>query len=76
MKCPLKSKFPKYYEHHLTSVISGSILAVPKIRIWLYRSIDRYGPNPGDQATFYGGHKITVLIWLVCFSKGLFTLDI
>ena len=41
-----------------------------------YRSIDHYGPNPGSQATFYGSQKITVLIWPVCFSKGLSTLHI
>ena len=29
---------------------------------WLYRSIDRHSPDPGSQAAFYGGHKITVLI--------------
>ena len=35
----------------------------------LYRSIDHYGPDPGHQATFYGGHKITVLIWPDCLRK-------
>ena len=24
----------------------------------LYWSIDRYCPDPGGQATFYGGHKL------------------
>ena len=37
--------------------------AVLQIRIFLYQSIDHYCPDPGDEATFYGGHKITVLIW-------------
>ena len=30
----------------------------------MYRSIDRYNADPGGQATFYSGHKITVLISL------------
>ena len=42
----------------------------------LYWSIDRYGPDPGSQATFDSGHKITVLIWPDCLSKGLSTLDV
>ena len=33
-------------------------------------------PDPGSQATFYEHHKITVLIWLVSFSKGLSALGI
>ena len=36
-----------------------------------------YGcPDPGGQPTFCGGHKIPVLIWLVCFSKSLSALDV
>ena len=47
-----------------------------KIKICLYGSFDCYGPVPGGQATFYGGHQITVLIWPICFSKGLSALDV
>ena len=36
----------------------------------------RQNPPTGRQATFYGGHEISVLIWLVCFSKGLSSLDV
>ena len=46
------------------------------LKFYLHWSIDRYDPDPGDQATFYGGHKITVLIWLDCLSKGLSALDV
>ena len=35
------------------------------------QSADRYGPDPGSQATFYDGHKITVLILPDCLSTGL-----
>ena len=42
----------------------------------MYRSIDRYNPDPGGQATFYGGHKVTVLNWPHCLSKGLSELDV
>ena len=42
----------------------------------LGRSIDRYDAYSGGQATFSGGHKITVLIWLVCSTKGLSTLKV
>ena len=37
----------------------------------MYQSVDRYGPDPGGQAAFYSSHEITVLIWLLYFSKGL-----
>ena len=37
--------------------------------------IDRYGPDSGGQATFYGSHKIIVLNWPVCFNKALSALD-
>ena len=37
---------------------------------------NRYSPDPGGQATFYGGHKITVLIWPDCLSKGLSALNV
>ena len=30
----------------------------------MYRSIDRYNTDPGGQATFYSGHKITASISL------------
>ena len=30
----------------------------------MYRSIDRYNADPGGQATFYSGHKITASISL------------
>ena len=46
-----------------------------KIIFFLPQPFDHY-PDPGGQATFYGSHKITILIWAVCFSKGLSTLDI
>ena len=39
-------------------------------------SIVCYGPDPGSEATFHSGHKITVLIWLICFSKGRSALDV
>ena len=32
------------------------------MKICLHQSIDRHCPDPGSQATFYGGHKIAVLI--------------
>ena len=37
--------------------------------------MNRYHPEPGGQATFYSGHKITVLIWPVWFSKSLSALE-
>ena len=54
----------------------GDTFSALKIKFYLYQSIDRYGYDPGSQATFYGGHKGTVSIWLVCFSKGLSALAI
>ena len=43
----------------------------------LYWSIDRYGPDPGSQATFYGGvTRLPFLIWPICFSKSLSALDV
>lgn len=39
-------------------------------------SIDRHNADPGSQITFHDGHQITFLIWPVCFSKGLSTLDV
>ena len=33
-------------------------------------------PDPGGQANFYGSHKIIVLIWSDCLSKGLSPLDV
>ena len=39
------------------------------------RSIDCYDTDPGGEATFCGGHKITVLIWPVGSSKALSTLN-
>ena len=36
----------------------------------------RCSPDPGGQTTFYGDHKITVLIWSVCFGKGLCALHV
>ena len=42
----------------------------------MYRSIDRYDAGPGSQGNFYSGHKITIVIWPVGFSKDLSTLDI
>ena len=50
--------------------------ALLKIKICLQQSFDHYSPYPGSQASFYGSHKITVLIWPVCFSKGLSALDV
>ena len=47
-----------------------AIQAVLKMTILLVASIDRYS-NPGSQVTFYGGRKITVLVWPVCFSKAV-----
>ena len=41
----------------------------------LYQPIDCYEANLDGQAAFYAGHKITVLIWPICFSKCLSTLD-
>ena len=46
-----------------------------KQKFCLYWSIDCYSPDAGCQAIFYSGHKITVLIWPVCFRKGLSPLD-
>ena len=64
---------PNFESHYLSNHL---ILQGSKSKLCLYRSADRYGPNPGNQATFYSGHKITVLIWLVCFSQGLSALDV
>ena len=47
----------QYYEN----LIYFSSVTALKINFFLYWSIDRDDPNPGGQATFYGGHKITVL---------------
>ena len=47
-----------------------------KIKFFLQWAIDHYKADPGGQAIFYGGHKRTILIWSVCFSKGLSTLAI
>ena len=40
------------------------------------RSSDRYDVDPGDEATFCGFHKITVLIWFVRSTKGLSKLEL
>ena len=37
---------------------------------------DLYDTNPGGQVNFCNGHKITVVIWPVAFSKDLSTLDV
>ena len=42
----------------------------------LCRSIVRCDADPGGQATSFGGHKITIFISPVCFSKGLSALDV
>ena len=42
-----------------------------KIKTFLVLPIDCCSPDPGSQANFYGGPKIIVLIWSVCFSEGL-----
>ena len=47
-----------------------------KWKFCLGQSIDRYDADPGSQATFSGGHKITDLIWLVCSTKVLSTLKV
>ena len=39
-------------------------------------SIDRYDTNPGGQGNFCSGRKITVVMWLVGFSKGPSTVDV
>ena len=38
--------------------------------------VDRCDTDTGVQATSYGGHKFTVLIGPVFFTKGLSTLDV
>ena len=38
--------------------------------------MDHYKADLGGQATFCGGHNIPPLIWPVCFSKGLSTLEV
>ena len=45
-------------------------------KLYLYQSIDRYCPDPGGQANFYGSHKIAVLIWFDGLIKGLPALDV
>ena len=51
-------------------------LSALKIKILLVPSIDHHEPDPGGQATFCVGHKITGLIWPVGSSKDLSVLDI
>ena len=41
----------------------------------MFLSIDHYDANLGGQGTFYSGHKITIVIRPVGFSKDLYTLD-
>ena len=36
----------------------------------------RYDADLEGEATFSGGHKITVLVWFVCSSKSLSTLEV
>ena len=43
---------------------------------WLCQLVDCYSPDPSGQANFYSSHKITALVWLVCFSDGLSALDV
>ena len=45
----------------ITKIISAFCITALKKKICWYWSIDRYGLDPSGQATFYGGHKITVL---------------
>ena len=46
-----------------------------KQKFSLWWSIDCYSTYLGSQATFYGSHKISILLWPVCFGKGLSSLD-
>ena len=57
----------KLLQKKFSNSIQGNVLAV--LKICLYQSINHHGPDPG-------GHKITVLIWPVSFSKGLSALDV
>ena len=47
-----------------------------KQKFCLNQSTDRRDSDPGDQGTFYNGHKITVVIWHFGLSKDLSTLDV
>ena len=58
-----------FIEKLLQKNFSNSIQENVVLKICLYQSIDCYGPDPG-------GHKVTVLIWPVSFSKGLSALDV
>ena len=59
-------------ENHVCGSLLDSVLDLAlKTKTCLYGC-----PDPGGQATFCGGHKITVLIWFVCFSKSLSALDV
>ena len=50
-------------------------LAALKIKI-LLGMVNCYDADPGSQAIFCGGHKITVTIRLVCSIKDLRTIDV
>ena len=50
-----------------------AILQCLKQKFYLYQSTDRSDTDPGGQGTFYSGQKITIVIWLVDFSKDLYT---
>ena len=55
-------KLEKLDYHLRKAELDLEFLSTLKIKFCLYRSIDRNCPDPGGKGTFYGGHKITVLI--------------
>ena len=68
----------KFYEKHIKWVLNATVNEVHPSSLkntTCYWSVDCYDPDAGGQATFYSSHEITALIWLVCFSEGLSTLD-
>ena len=47
-----------------------------KEKFYLCQSVDRCDADTSGQATFYSGHKFTILISSVFCSKGFSTLDV
>ena len=55
----------------LCEILFAFCVTALKIKTFLVLPIDCCSPDPGSQANFFGGPKIIVLIWSVCFSEGL-----
>ena len=60
-----------------TSHVKTNDLEFPALKTKIFLvPVNCYDNHPGGQGTFYNGHKITVVIWPVGFSKDLSTLDV